>query len=472
MRVRTTVGVLVVVGACLLPERSVADGLKEVASFKLNDRHVQGLALSADGTRLAAAVLQEATKGKARKTNVSETVIWDLNTSAPLRSPENSGARLTYLFFSANGQTVITVDDGFNNQGGSVWVSGGLRTRLGYQAWDATTGREIGSRIAPARTGEFTTAAVSPDGRYLATVFNSEITIDRSLAHPFLVREVAVWDLQAHQVRWKLPGVTTSGRVTWSDLLAFSPDGKKLAFAINGSGGPTSESTKKAHPDRPDANLTRLKILTLEEGKQEPAVAILETGLPFKGNSLQWLSGGQFIVARGTGPDGRLLEVHDPATGQRKATLNLQPPSPTPPRAGGNPHALPGQPPRTMDAAEGWYEVQSVLSPDGSRFASHFYHAFDDPAKQWQNRVVVWDVRGRKVLGVIALPDEAPAPARFRYSTPCRDIRIALSGDGRRLAVGGPRDAVAVYDIAKLSGLVKVTPGESAAQAPAAAPDR
>jgi hypothetical protein len=180
MKVRATLGVLATLAVCFLAEKAAADDLKKVASFKLDDRQVQWVALSPDGTRLAASVVK-VTNEKNKKTAVSQAVIWDLTTSAELSSREIPGTvAMSYLFFSANGKTLITVDDGFNTEGGNNWVRGGLQTRNGYQAWDATTGREIGSRIAPARLAEFTTAAVSPDGKYLATVFNSQVTIDRS----------------------------------------------------------------------------------------------------------------------------------------------------------------------------------------------------------------------------------------------------------------------------------------------------
>ena len=428
----------------------------------MNDREIRWIALSPDGTRLAAAVVHgelNESKNIKHMVMVSELIVWDLNTSARVSSPKNPGVRFSHVLFSANGNTLITVDDG--SEGVEEFsLDNALRTRKGYEAWDATTGRAIGSRIAPAGLGEFTTAAVSPGGKYLATVFNARFTKDVVPSGTYLVRELTVWDLQAHQVKWKLPGATHAGRVSWSDALAFSPDGQRLAFAIESSGaGPSSESTTKTRPDRPDANVSRLKMLTLDEGKQEPAVAVLELALPLQGISLQWLSGGKLLVARGNGDNGRLLDVRDPVTGQRKAELYLGFPPPQQPKADGKTVHLPKpSPDSTYALPVDWHPLQSVLSGDGSRLASHFYHTFEDNAKDWQNRVVVWDVRNRKVLGNIALPDEAPGPPGFRERTRCKDIRIALSGDGSRLAIGGPRGALGVYDLSKISGLVKATP--------------
>ncbi len=199
-------------------------------------------------------------------------------------------------------------------------------------------------------------------------------------------------------------------------------------------------------------------MLTLNEGREEPDVATLELAGPLPGG-LQWLSGGKFLVSRSSDhDDDRLLEVLDPATGQRKATLALQVPSPGPSRPKGNSLPLPTPPPNSTETPSGWYETQSVLCADGSRLAAHFNNAKDE-SKRCQNRIGVWDVRGRKLLGTLQLPVELPPPPRSPYGPPGENIRIALSGDGSRLAVGGPRGTVAVYDVSKLSGLVKVTPG-------------
>jgi hypothetical protein len=464
MNVRQALGLLATLATCCLPARSAAGDLEAIASWKLNDRHVQWVALSPDGTRLAAAVWYVDARPKTKEL-LSAVVIWDLTTAKQL-SPEDPGppfTRYSFLFFSANGKTLVAVDDGDNGNGGDAHIDGGLRTGRGYQTWDATTGREIGSRIAPPPSGLCTAAAVSPDGKYLAVVSNAEP--NRSIPpRPFPVREVAVWDIQDHKVKWKLPGVGHTGKVLWSDSLAFSPDGKKLALGIHGAGGPSSESTTRAHPDRPDGNLSRLRMLTLEEGKDEPASATLELGAPLKGK-LQWPSRGKRFVAR----TGRLLEFHDPATGERKGTLALQ----FPPLGGpkGKDNNTPAAPPDSTDVPEGWQLGVAVLSADGSRLAAHFRRSFDDPAKPLKHRVIIWEVPRGEVRGVVALPDERmSAEADKKPETKVYDsgtpVQIALSGDGGRLAVGGVWGAVQVYDVAKISGVVIAVPAGAAAKGP------
>src|SRR5262249_43230558 len=67
----------------------------------------------------------------------------------------------------------------------------------------------------------------------------------------------------------------------------------------------------------------------------------------------------------------------------------------------------------------------------------------------------VWDVRGRKFLRAIPLPDDDAGPGVGAYRT---GVRIALSGDGSRLAVGGLRHSVQVYDLSNLSATAKPAP--------------
>src|SRR5579884_995075 len=176
------------------------------------------------------------------------------------------------------------------------------------------------------------------------------------------------------------------------------PRRPEISLRDGRGGGPKSDSTRKGRPDRPDANQSKLKMLTLNEGREEPDVATLELAGPLPGG-LQWLSGGKFLVSRSSDhDDDRLLEVLDPATGQRKATLALQVPSPGPSRPKGNSLPLPTPPPNSTETPSGWYETQSVLCADGSRLAAHFNNAKDE-SKRCQNRIGVWDVRGRKLLG-------------------------------------------------------------------------
>ena len=270
---RSAAFVLTTLIGCASAGASRADDVTELATLKGNGAPVNWIALSADGTRLA--VARANVKGKiAHPVRIpAEFEIWDVDSGTKICSGKNAKADFTFVMFSANGKTLVTVDEGFNNAGGNVAVRGGLRTRgkSGYQAWDSTTGREIGSAIVPAGHGEFTTAALSPDGKYLATVYNEQFSSEKS--HPsgrFVVREVTVWDLHAHKSRWKVKGSSHTGRVIWSDSLAFSPDGSRLAFFLAGSGGPSSEAAS-APAGRPPGAIDSLAIADAGGARQGDA---------------------------------------------------------------------------------------------------------------------------------------------------------------------------------------------------------
>lgn len=454
MKVRATLGVLAVLVLCT--SRATAGDIKPLARFNAPDRVVNWIALSPDGTRLAAAL----SRAEPGKQYVSQVVVWDVDAGAKVSTKEYA-SYFNYVFFSADGSTLVTAENGFNGAGGNVALQNGLRVRgtRGYQTWDAATGKEIGAAVAPARLGEYSTAAVSPDGKYLATVFNAEVYIESSSTRPFLVRQLDIWDVKAHKVKWRVPGVAHLGRVSWDDSVAFSPDGKMLVFAIIGAGGPSSEERR----DQPNVNQTRLKMVALEEGK-DAAVTGLETNNPIEGG-LEWASDGKLLLGR----DGRTLTTYDPATGRVKDRFGLGFPAPEPPKGNGNALPLPPPPPNSTDAPDGWAETHSVLSADGSRVAAHFFRGSDDVATPLQSRAVVWDVSKRKVLGALSLQDAARPPALAQYDTPARGVRLALSGNGGRLAVGLPGGAVAVYDVSQISGLMTPTTGDAPAKEPGAA---
>jgi hypothetical protein len=120
-----------------------------------------------------------------------------------------------------------------------------------------------------------------------------------------------------------------------------------------------------------------------------------------------------------------------------------------------------------MDLPAGWHEGSTVLSADGSRFAGH-YHRAVETKKLIEHGIVVWDTRGHKVLGVLALPGEPmnPAPKIPELGDTTAGIRIALSGDGARLAASDGQGAIHVYDVSKISGMGKPRLAANAAAAP------
>ncbi|MBO0701026.1 MAG: hypothetical protein J2P46_21705, partial [Zavarzinella sp.] len=311
-----------------------AEGVREIAVLWGDGKPVDALDFSPDGSRIAVA-RKSGKAGADRKADTAsgEAVVWDVAGEKPVCTCTNPKAVFTSAWFSADGKTLVTVANGALHQDGGIKLpaGNGIHRDGAYQAWDVQTGREIGAPIVPAGIGMFGTAAVSPDGKYLATVYYEQVTGEKNQPiKPIKVHEVLVWDLAEHKVKWKLPGVPHTGRVSWGDGLAFSPDGARLALYMSG-GGPQARDLPIPGPGGRPKSLKPLRMLTLEAGKEEPAVALLEDPNS-KFGALSWSTGGKFLVIR----DERTVELLDAATGNsqgmpgelRYPPLSMSPPLP------------------------------------------------------------------------------------------------------------------------------------------------
>ncbi len=427
-----------------------ADDVPLVAVFRTNGEPVQCMAFSADGSKLATSLSSWTIDSRQKvKTIPGEAIVWDVATTTKVCAVKGEKADFTHLWLSADGSVLVTSDHGVGPVDGLVKVplKTGSRGQAGYRAWDATTGKPIGKNFAPPRPGEFTTAALSPDGRWLATVYNAMVTGEKSSPlKPFQVGQIEVWDLRDHKVAWKVPGVSHQGRVTWTDSLAFAPDGNRLVHFRSGPGGPSSEAMNVT-PDRRGAPTTRLNVLQLEAGQESPTITTIDAPLAPVGGIVEWLSGGKVFVLR----NGRSFEVI------HSDTNAVQPPDSLP-------IPMKQQPP-ISDAAElprDWFEPQAGLSADGSRFAAHFVRHREETRVR-ENFVTIWDSRARTVLGSLQFPDESLDPKRADRPVGYNSLmgftaqRIALSGDGHRLAVSDRTGVVRVYDVSEISGLIKLS---------------
>lgn len=412
---------------------SSAEEVKEVAAFQGKGTQLNWIALSADGSKLAAALSNwRIEKDEKVVTIPGEVHIWDVAAGTRLASIKNPKAEFNYVIFSGDGKTLLTVDHGFPDNGygrplSPVKVMVNLRAgrNSAYQAWEVATGKAIGPPISPQGYGEFTTAALSPDGKYLATIYNEGIRSENlSPIKPFLVRELTVWDVRSHKASWKLGGVAHKGRVTWADSLAFSPDGGRLALYMSGSGGPTSERATD-RPDRPQDSFKSLKMLSLEGAGTAPSVVFEKSGL--SPGVLTWP------------PDGRTLKVQyeraveslNPANGEGKAK-NLPPFIATGARkAAGRLHPLPPPPPNQDDQPENSRYPQEALSADGSRLAVHYARELEDKRLR-ENQVVFWDVPVPGCWGSSTSPTSPSPPASHRPGPPATSTWPATPPCGLR----------------------------------------
>ena len=444
------------------PGGKAAERVQEIAVWWGNGKPVDALAVSPDGSRLA--ITRKIWKAGAEQkgaTASGEAVVWDVAGEKPICTCNNLKTEFTSAWFSADGKTLVTVANGVLHRDGGVKLpaGNGIQRDGAYQVWDVQTGREIGAPIVPAGIGMFSTVAISPDGKYLATVYYEQVTGAKSQPiKAFKAHEILVWDVAEHKVKWKLPGVPHTGRVTWGDDLAFSPDGTRLALLMSG-GGPEARYLPIPGPRGQPKSLKPLRMLTLEAGKYEPTVALLPDPNT-KFGALRWPTSGKFLVLH----SGRTVELVDSNTGKSQGMpFHLRyPPPPPPPPPPPNSKLLPLPPANNLlpgGEPRDYFEPQWALSADGSRLATHFAHDRQDRLGR-ENRVVIWDVPSQRPLGVVALANEPPAlfgrnpkyPAGYGSYTNYTALRIDLSGNGHRLAVSDMTGTVRVYDVSRLSG--------------------
>jgi glucose/arabinose dehydrogenase len=275
-----------------------------------------------------------------------------------------------------------------------VLTSGGTMRR-----WDAVTGRYLGPTGAHPQPAHG--VAISPDGRLIATGCADG--------------KVRLWDAKTGGLRKEFP--VQMGHVA---RVAFSPDGTLLA----------------THCD------AAFRIWELSTGKERAACAGSRGAAPVFGiSNVSFSKDGKLIAA---GDQANTAKVWDTATGELRHTL-----------AGHRREALAvAFSPDGKLVATGSYDA-TVRLWDATTFAevatlpangmmiSNVAFTPDGRllAASGQNRLILWDVDGRKPL--CELEGEG---------TPAG---VAFSGDGSLLACGWQAQAVRIWDVSKLLGRVK-----------------
>jgi WD40 repeat protein len=392
--------------------------VKELAVLKGPPGPVGWLELSADGSRLATA---------------AQGIVWDVDgerqvcVCKPADGKGPSGFGVIWL--SADGQTALT------SNGQSIRV------------WDGTTGNELFTPPPLKYGSSYTGLALSRDGASLALADYEWSGRSNGTLRFYTVGRIRVWDLKTQKEKWNLPGVPGEDHAsldrgpsfqTTVTRLAFSPDGTRLV-AVGNNG---------------------LRIFALEEGKDMPTV----TAPGERGGDeahFDWLSGGAALVFQ-TGRDITLL---DAKTTKKIDSFTLTYPRPPPPKPMGNLLPLPQGPDTAVP--DGWNEHQITLSADGSRLAAHVIREHEKE-KRRDNAVILWDVRAQRRVGVYKLADDTfnpgtvvikqlLAPPILLGTGHGSDVRIALSGDGKRVAVADGTGTVRVYSTAQIEARTRQT---------------
>jgi WD40 repeat protein len=447
-----------------------ADEVKEIAVLKGPAGAVQSLSLSADGSRLV---------------SVNSGIVWNVDEQR----------QLSVLKAHADAKSKAQVNDQSPSKLDLAWMSADGRKAFGliggsFRVWDAGTGNELFATPRIRFRDNYTAVALSPDGAYLAIAANEALPLHVSDPRPpgnvppgvrglgrtgpsgaidprppgnvpppqqYSGGQITVWDLTAQKAKWKIPGVTAiqtplvKGQVDW---LAFAPDGRRLAA--------------QAEPSVFfDYSGQKLRVFPLEPNQEEPTATVSVVS-PGRGEFI-WLSDGKSLALR----NHRQISLGDPQTGKFHEAFTLNyPRGPKDPQTGRFDETV-IQTDRDLPTLipSGWNEHQITLSADGSRLAAQLIREHVKE-KVRNNCIVIWDVASRSLIGVFQLPDDTYNPQTnlirqnpfpgieftpiLRETGHGSDLRIALSGDGKRLAAADAAGVVRVYKVAEIAAKTKI----------------
>jgi WD40 repeat protein/tRNA A-37 threonylcarbamoyl transferase component Bud32 len=172
-------------------------------TLRAHDTPIRSVAYSPDGRRLASAA------GKFNEPG--EVKVWDVVTGQELLCLRGLPDLASCVAFSPDGRWLAA-------------ANGGLRTPGEIRIWDAADGqllRHIQGHSMPVRG-----LAFSPDGQRLASVSGG--VNSRGLS---LTGEVKVWDVAAGRELLRVPGKAALKWEVAVNTVAFSPDGRRIAFA-------------------------------------------------------------------------------------------------------------------------------------------------------------------------------------------------------------------------------------------------
>ncbi len=177
---------------------------------ELNSNMVPAVSLDQQGRRVVySAMLSVFAEGRHR--SLGQLYVWDVDTGRPLLTRSEWGGYLGCAL-SPDGSRVA-----------SIFAPEGSTTGTAVTVWEVETGREVRRFDAPEAGGS---VALSPDGSWLALYRHGPARTTDVLT---------AWELGTGEKAWE---VATPSMGQQLGLLAYSPDGRRLARPFSGFGAP------------------------------------------------------------------------------------------------------------------------------------------------------------------------------------------------------------------------------------------
>ncbi|MFK0111930.1 helix-turn-helix domain-containing protein [Streptomyces sp. NPDC091217] len=383
-------------------------------------------------------------------------LVWDVRSGRQLADLADTG--VSDVSFSADGRFVATADareirvwrtgvdspvlrHDLNNQqlyGGLVWDTS--RPVIRYLEGGTVHALDVSSAVTSAwQDTPMDKVLLSPDGRTLATASRTGDHYRVELRDPSTGRLVRTLPTPRLPVSTD-PSFPVSAEDT-SALLAFSPDSKALAYGVSASSAEMNSQPLTIWDVGDRRTRTVLNMAT-----QDPTSGVVAIALGPDARTLYTTRA--VLSSNAAGGTGTLSnEVWDPARGRRTAVLpalsssHLAASPDNRVLAGDNRVATLPREVTSQDLVQGDEIGALAFAVNGSLFV----------AGDRTGRVALWDGKLRERVGVLrnvfsALPDGI-GDAVFGDTSEAVSA-LAVSPDGRTLAVGGEAGSLQLWDIA------------------------